>query len=96
MLVTDANLEAYCAVVAGLNSDAPTPVKVTFSKGPRYARIILEDRDVLSRRIHTFIDLSNGDILKGSWKAPVKNGVRGNIFRDYAKAITQYGAAYLR
>ena len=48
--------------------------------------------------VHTFVNMENGDILKGSWKAPVKNGVRGNIFADDvgASCINEYGTVYLK
>jgi hypothetical protein len=48
--------------------------------------------------VHSFVDLATGDILKGSWKAPVKNGVRGNIFEDDlgADRINEHGPVYLR
>ena len=47
--------------------------------------------------VHTFVNMENGDILKGSWKAPVKNGVRGNINADDvgASCINEYGPIYL-
>lgn len=48
---------------------------------------------------HTFIDVSNGNILKaGGWKAPAKNGVRGNVFSENygLDKVDQYGAKYLK
>ena len=38
------------------------------------------------------------DILKGGWNAPVKNGVRGNIFSDDlgASVVTEHGPMYLK
>jgi hypothetical protein len=48
--------------------------------------------------VHSFVNMENGDILKGSWKAPVKNGVRGNINADDVGAdrINEYGPIYLK
>ena len=48
--------------------------------------------------VHTFVNMENGVILKGSWKAPVKNGVRGNIFADDigASCVNEYGTVYLK
>ena len=48
--------------------------------------------------VHTFVNMENGDILKGSWKAPVKNGVRGNIFADDigVSCVNEYGTVYLK
>jgi hypothetical protein len=47
--------------------------------------------------VHSFVDKSNGDVLKAaSWKAPAKHA-RGNIYAaDFGKsAISAYGANYL-
>lgn len=53
----------------------------------------------IANRVHTFIDFYNGDILKAaSYKAPAKNGVRGNIWSDDLgeSVIDHFGAKYLR
>tara|TARA_Y100000389_G_scaffold70635_1_gene67306 strand:- start:391 stop:783 length:393 start_codon:yes stop_codon:yes gene_type:complete len=80
---------------------------VTVSYGKRYARIIKQKRywndageaairTGDQKSVHCFVDMNNGDILKGSWKAPVKNGVRGNIFTDDpAESIDNHGTKYL-
>ena len=89
---------------------SPCPlIDVTF--GSRYATVIKKDRqwvdqDVMKEMelrdygtsVHSFVDLNNGDILKGSWKAPVKNGVRGNIFAEDigADRVNEHGPAYLK
>src|ERR1051326_3381400 len=49
------------------------------SQGKKFIRLISVTKNG-SRSVYCFVDKTNGDILKGSWKAPVKNGVRGNIF----------------
>ena len=85
----------------------PAPlIDITF--GSRYAKVIKKDRhyvdgpgsEVTIRvgSVHSFVDLNNGDILKGSWKAPVKNGVRGNIFAEDigADRVNEHGPAYLK
>ena len=85
----------------------PAPlIDITF--GSRYAKVIKKDRhyvdgpgsEVTIRvgSVHSFVDLGNGDILKGSWKAPVKNGVRGNIFAEDigADRVNEHGPAYLK
>lgn len=66
--------------------------------GPRYARIVREEGRNGGCSVVCFIDLTNGDILKGSWKAPVKNGRRGNIFTPDrgASAMSEHGVRYLR
>jgi hypothetical protein len=72
----------------------PVPV-VSAEIGKVYAKIIKREQNRGS--VHTFIRLDNGDILKAaSWKAPAKNGVRGNIFHDISNAVNAYGAVYLR
>ena len=63
------------------------------TRGPRYVRVVR--CSLGSRSVHSFVDTTNGDILKGSWKAPVRRGVRGNIFRP-PYAVTWHGPAYLR
>jgi hypothetical protein len=71
-------------------------VMVTMDKGPRYIRIVKNDGGS-SCSVHSFVDRKTGDILKGSWKAPVKNGVRGSIFnKDPMQGMTHHGPAYLR
>lgn len=66
--------------------------------GRTYAKILHSDNSV-----HSFIDMSNGDILKAaSWDSPERTGktkgVRGNIFsEDFGQSkVTKYGTAYLR
>lgn len=50
-----------------------------------------------SKSLHCFIDKETGDVYKGSWKAVVKNGKRGNILDpDIRKFMSPYGTAYLR
>ena len=76
-----------------------TPPNVTVDYGRKYARIVSNDSNGAQRTVHTFVNMLNGDILKsGSWAAPQKNGVRGNIFSDDlgADRINEYGANYLR
>ena len=70
----------------------------------KYAKVIYCDDGGRgqSQSVHSFVDLSNGDIIKGNWKAPVRTkkglAVRGNIFADDlgADRITNYGPKYLR
>ncbi len=72
------------------------PPVIAITEGKRYVRVVKQDAEGSGASVHTFVDVTNGNILKGSWKAPVKNGVRGNIFTDYSKVVNQYGAEYLR
>lgn len=49
-----------------------------------------------ARSVHCFIEIATGDVMKGSWKAPVKNGVRGNIFEeDVSRFIGWMGPKYV-
>ena len=93
-LVTELNLEDW---VARGYTHAPAPV-ATVSIGKRYAKIILDDRTV-----HSFVDMENGDIIKGTWKAPIRTpgkglAVRGNIFADDLgkSKVDWHGPRYLR
>ena len=66
--------------------------------GIRYIRIVRTSGG--QRSVYCFIERVTGNILKSeSWKRPAK-GVRGSIFapadRNYAGAVTEYGAAYAR
>lgn len=50
-----------------------------------------------ARSVYCFVNMENGDLLKGSWKAPVKNGVRGNVFDETTYTnFDHYGPKYLR
>jgi hypothetical protein len=69
--------------------------KLEVKFGKKYAKIIKVDNQ---RSVHSFINLSNGDILMAaSWNAPAKHA-RGNIFDancGVGTAVTVYGARYL-
>lgn len=81
-----------------------TPGKVmVHSVGKRFAKLATyEQRPHLTgpwvaSSVYCFFDLTTGDLLKGSWKAPVANGVRGNVNdANVLDKFTQYGPAYLR
>jgi len=109
--LTQDQIDAYVSHVQGLQ-DAyfdvngftfARPPLVTTDEGSRYVRVVKNDRDGegklvdMGKHVHTFLDRTNGDILKGNWKAPVKNGVRGNVNDpDFARCINHHGAVYLR
>jgi len=76
---------------------------VDYSIGKKYAKVFTMYRDGSSKSLHSFVDMGNGDIVKGSWKAPIRDksgklAVRGNIWADDIgeSNITQYGPKYLR
>lgn len=101
---TQEQIDAYVAHVQGLINahwkqmgfTFADPSKVGVDMGPTYVRVWKDDVGQ-GKSVHTFIDRRNGDILKGSWKAPVKNGKRANIHEPgWEKAITHHGPVYLR
>ena len=88
-------IDTYWKVMEFTFSDPP---HVTVDVGRRYARVVKNDGLNGGQSVDTFVDLDNGNILKGNWKAPVKNGVRGNIFDTDvgASVVNDHGAIYLR
>ena len=105
-VVTD-RLEEYVGVVQQKNNHYWKINEFTFSEPPivsawiatKYAKIVKEDANPGGHTmVHSFVNLTNGAILKGNWKAPVKNGVRGNIFADDlgASVVTEHGPMYLK
>ena len=100
-------LEQYVAMVQEKNNHYWKINEFTFSEPPivsawiatKYAKIVKEDANPGGQTmVHSFVNLNNGDILKGNWNAPVKNGVRGNIFADDigASVVTEHGPMYLK
>ena len=94
----------YWKVMGYTHGPAP---EVDVIWGKKYAKVVTNNRHFVDgdrgieygqSTVHTFVNMENGDILKGSWKAPVKNGVRGNIFADDigASCINEYGTVYLK
>ena len=60
---------------------------------------VWDNRSEGSSSVICFVDPETGAIMKGSWKAPVKNGVRGHVAngKNPLAAFTQRGElAYLR
>ncbi len=97
-----ARIDQYIQIVDQYNLDYYARNKFTFESAPkaeaeygsRYAKIRHPGRGV-----HSFIDMKNGDILKAaSYKAPAKNGVRGNIWsEDIGRSvINEHGCNYLK
>ncbi len=97
-----AALIKYVNLVQQMNKDYTqkhypnnAPTMITIDVGTRYVRVVKNYG--ISRSVHSFVDITNGNILKGSWKAPVKNGVRGNIFNEnISEVINHHGPNYLR
>jgi hypothetical protein len=85
----------------GFTHNTPPQVHID-SIGGRYIKLAeFEQTPALTgpykaRSVYCFVDLTNGDLLKGSWKAPVKNGVRSNLNDPKVfEKFTVYGPAYL-
>lgn len=113
-----ARLQQYCDVIKRMADDAhdrrmtdkddPSIFEnlrynVDYSLGKKYAKVFTMYQDGSSKSLHSFIDMDSGDIIKGSWKAPIRDksgklAVRGNIWADDIgeSKITQYGPVYLR
>ena len=77
------------------------PVVLVHNIGKRYARLASFKRNVVTGKlaaesVYCFYDFTNGDLLKGSWKASVANGVRGNVKEsNVLDKFTEYGPKYL-
>ena len=71
---------------------------ISVKRGRRYAKVIKTERLGEGRSVHSFVDLTNGDILKAaSWKAPAKHA-RGSVYEvDGLKTagVSPYGVRYL-
>jgi len=92
-LLTEATNEHFAAHLENL-----TPPVYTMDKGRRYVRIVKNETFGSGRSVHTFIDTTNGDVLKAdSWKAPAKHP-RGNVFNDDngMGGCSVWGGNYLR
>lgn len=73
-------------------------------RGQKYIRIVGQRRDSSNlpvqygRSVYCFLDYQGNIYKAAGWKAPAKH-IRGSIFDDnfsFGKALTTYGAAYLR
>ena len=73
------------------------------SVGQRYAKLAHMEREPhktgpwVAKSVYCFVDFTSGDLLRGSWKAPVTNGVRGNLSDpNVLDKFTAFGPGYLR
>lgn len=74
------------------------------SVGGRYAKlghfeqyVVTEggDKQYKCTSVYCFVDILTGDLLKGTWRAPVKNGVRGNLNdKNLLDKFTIHGPVY--
>jgi hypothetical protein len=79
------------------------PLVMVESVGKRYAKLAVCEKmphktgPLKAKSVYCFYDFTNGDLLKGSWKAPVANGVRGNVKDpNVLDNFTEHGPKYLR
>ena len=85
-----------------MNFTFSAPPTITVDYGNKYAKVVKNDGLNGAQSVHSFINMSNGDILKGNWKTPVRTkkglAVRGNIFADDlgADRVNEHGPNYLR
>jgi hypothetical protein len=101
-------LDKYIGAVQKMQEDYFKVNNFTFSEPPtivlelkqKYAKIIKVDGLNGGQSVHSFVDLSNGDILKGNWKAPIRTkkglAVRGTIYGDPWQFVNEHGPHYLR
>lgn len=103
---------AFAAYLAGVNAKVVegykkyaslTPPEVTYEEGGRYVRVIKVEKNasgvVGSRSVHTFVDKTNGNVLKAAgYRKPETKNPRGNIYDadNGLSGVTEYGAVYLR
>jgi hypothetical protein len=79
------------------------PVVMVENVGPKYARLAVYEQSphltgpMKATSLYCFFNHQNGDLLKGSWKAPVSKGVRGNVTEpNVLDKFTAHGPKYLR
>lgn len=77
-------------------------VNTSVEFGRKYAKVLVSDK-YTSRRIHTFVDMTNGNIHKAAtFNSPETSGktkgVRGNIWsEDMGRSVINWhGAKYLK
>ena len=86
-------LNEFLTQVRALSSDYTYEVEPI---GKKYRRIISKHSKEHSGSLYCFVDTTNGNLLKGSWKSPVKNGVRGNIFEENTiSKFSKHGPKYI-
>jgi hypothetical protein len=97
---------AFTAFFEGVKRIASNDPAIRFEAdiGSRFIRVVrIEppnwEGDREHRTLHCFVDRTNGEILRGSWKSPrFTKQSRGNIFdtNNGLGSMKSYGAAYLR
>ncbi len=65
------------------------------SVGRKYAKLAACEQSppftgpYLPTRVYCFYEPATGNLVKGTWKAPIANGVRGNVHE--ANALSKFG-----
>lgn len=87
---------------AGLTYNDP-PLVMVERVGPKYAKLSVYEKQpyktgpLVASRVYCYYDHTNGDLLKGSWKAPVAKAVRGNVKdNNVLDKFNWHGPKYLR
>ena len=95
--------EKNTAYWKAMNFTFSDPPAIVVDYGKKYAKVVKLDQLNGSRSVHSFVNMSNGDIIKGNWKAPVRTkakglAIRGNIFADDlgSDRVNEHGPYYLR
>jgi len=79
------------------------PLVMVERVGPKYAKLAVYEKQphktgpLVANRVYCFYDHTNGDLLKGTWKAPVAKAVRGNVKDpNVLDKFDWHGPKYLR
>jgi hypothetical protein len=79
------------------------PYNLIYTIGPKFVRVISqkkygENQEINQKCVYCFIEISTGNIIKAQgWKAPQKNGVRGNIYKkNPIDCMDIFGAKYIK
>ena len=79
MKPTPTQIQAFAALAEEELRKAGYKESTAVNTGKKYAKIVSTVEGNGGTGVHSFIDMSTGDILKAaSWQAPAK-GIRGNI-----------------
>lgn len=98
-MITEEDIKLFVEKCQALTDSLTEPgyYRIGFESLKKNYRIFHDYGQGAGRSLHCFVDKETGDVYKGSWKAVVKNGRRGNIFEpDISRFMDRYGTRYLR
>lgn len=79
------------------------PLVMVERVGPKYAKLSVYEKQpqktgpLVAKSVYCYYDHTNGNLLKGTWKAPVAKGVRGNVNEsNVLDKFSEHGPKYLR